>query len=140
MMANEAEYAAIERRIERFLVGLGVAMTLGALVGWGVRAGAGAAAGTALCWVNFRWLRQGAGALIRLGQAQADAAKVKVPATVHAKFVGRLLLLLVAAYAILAWLRLPVIAVLCGLVAVVPAILLELGYELVHGYHRWNTQ
>jgi len=44
------------------------------------------------------------------------------------------------AYAILAWLRLPVIAVLCGLVAVVPAILLELGYELMQGHHRWNTQ
>jgi hypothetical protein len=137
---NDAEYAAIERRIERFLISLGAAMTLGAAIGWGIRAGAGAAVGTALCWLNFRWLRQGTAALIRVGQAQAAAENVRVPPMVHAKFLGRLLLLLVVAYVILAWLRLPAIAFLCGLVAVVPAVVLELGYELVHGQHRWNTQ
>ncbi len=136
---DDAEYAAIERRIERFLIGLGAATTLGAAIGWGLRAGAGAAVGTALCWLNFRWLRQGAAALIRLGKAQAAAEKASVPPIVHAKFLGRLLLLLVVAYVILAWLRLPAIAFLCGLVAVVPAVVLELGYELVHGQHRWNT-
>jgi len=139
-MADESEYAAIERRIELFLVGLGAAMTIGAGVGWGLRSAAAAAAGTALCWLNFRWLRRGAAGLIRLGQAQADAARARVPTTVHAKFVGRLLLLLLVAYAILAWLRLPAIAFLCGLVAVVPAILAELGYELVHGIHRSRAQ
>lgn len=137
---DDADYAAIERRVERFLVGLGAAMTLAAAIGWGWRAAAGAAIGTALCWLNFRWLRQGAAALIRLGQAQSDAEKARVPPMVHAKFLGRLLLLLLVAYVILAWLRLPAIAFLCGLVAVVPAIVLELGYELVHGQHRWNTQ
>jgi hypothetical protein len=136
---DEAEYAAIERRIERFLIGLGAAFTLGAGIGWGIRAGAGAAVGTALCWLNFRWLRQGAAALIRLAQAQATLENPRVPPLVHVKFFGRLLLLLLVAYAILAWLRLPAIAFLCGLVAVVPAIVLELGYELVHGQHRWNT-
>jgi hypothetical protein len=136
---DEAEYAAIERRIDRFLLGLGAAFTLGAVIGWGIRAGAGAAVGTALCWLNFRWLRQGAAALIRLGQAQATLENPRVPPLVHVKFFGRLLLLLLVAYAILAWLRLPALAFLCGLVAVVPAIVLELGYELVHGQHRWNT-
>jgi hypothetical protein len=115
-------------------------MTLAAAVGWGWGAAAGAAVGTALCWLNFRWLRQGAAALIRLGQSQSDAEKASVPPLIHAKFLGRLLLLLLVAYAILAWLRLPAIAFLCGLVAVVPAIVLELGYELVRGQHRWDTQ
>jgi ATP synthase I chain len=136
---DDSEYAAIERRIERFLIGLGAAITLGSGIGWGIRAGAGAAVGTALCWLNFRWLRQGAAALIHLGQGQATLEKPHVPPLVHVKFFGRLLLLLLVAYAILAWLRLPAIAFLCGLVAVVPAIVLELGYELVHGQHRWNT-
>ena len=94
MTTDDSQYAAIERRIERFLIGLGAAMTLGAGIGWGIRAAEGAALGTALCWLNFRWLRQGAAALIRLSQAQAEAAKARVPTTVHAKFVGRLLLLL----------------------------------------------
>jgi ATP synthase I subunit len=137
---DDADYAAIERRVERFLIGLGAAMTLAAGIGWGMRAAAGAAMGTALCWLNFRWLRQGAAALIRLGRAQAAAENAHVPAMIHAKFLGRLLLLLVVAYVILAWLRLPAIAFLCGLVAVVPAIVIELGYELVHGHHRLNAQ
>ncbi len=139
-METESDFAAIERRLEYFLVGAGAAMSVGAAVGWGLRAGVGAAAGTLVCWLNFRWLRQGAAALVRLGLAQAGIEQVRVPKTVHAKFVGRAMLLLLAAYAMLVWLHLPGIAVLCGLVAVVPAILLEVGYELVHGHHRWNAQ
>jgi len=139
-METESDFAAIERRLEYFLVGAGAAMSLGAAVGWGLRAGIGAAAGTLVCWLNFRWLRQGAAALVRLGLAQAGVEQVHVPKTVHAKFLGRAMLLLVAAYAMLVWLHLPAIAVLCGLVAVVPAILLEVGYELAHGHHRWNAQ
>jgi len=138
-MADDADYTAIERRLERFLIGVGLATTIGAGIGWGLRAAEGAVVGTALCWLNFRWLRQGAAALIRLGQAQATLEKPRVPPLVHIKFFGRLLLLLVVAYVILAWLRLPAIAFLCGLVAVVPAILIELGYELARGEHRWNT-
>jgi ATP synthase I subunit len=136
---DDALHAAIERRIERFLIGVGAAATIGAAIGWGLRAAEGAAIGTALCWLNFRWLRLGAAALIRIGQAQAKRENPRVPPLTHAKFFGRLLLLLVVAYVILVWLRLPAIAFLCGLVAVVPAILLELGYELARGEHRWNT-
>ena len=72
---DDAAYAAIERRLERFLIGVGAAATLGAGIGWGLRAAAGAAIGTALCWLNFRWLRQGAAALIRLGAGAGNARK-----------------------------------------------------------------
>lgn len=136
---SEAEANAIERRIEWLIVALGAAITIGAEIGWGRGAAASAAVGTILCWLNFRWLRQGAAGLMRLGMAQAGAEKVHVPRSVHAKFLGRLVLLLVAAYVILAWLRLPVIAFLCGAVAVIPAIVVELFYELAHGHHRWKT-
>lgn len=135
---NDAEYAAIERRLERFALGAGAGIAAIAAVGWGWRAGLAAAAGLALCWMNVRWLRQGAGAVIQLGLAQAGVEKTRVPRTVHAKFVGRLVLLLGAAYAILVWLRMPAVPFICGLTAVVPAIVLELGYELVHGQHRWT--
>lgn len=137
---NDSDYAAIERRIEWFIAGLGGAITIGAAVGWGLRAAAGAAVGTALCWLNFRWLRQGAAGVIRLGLLQAGVEKVRIPKKVHAKHFGRLALLLLVAYAILVLFRLPAVAVLCGLVAVAPAIVLELGYELIHGHHRWNAE
>jgi hypothetical protein len=136
---NDATYIAIERRLEKFLVAVGAAATLGAGIGWGWRAAAGAAVGTVLCWLNYRWLRLGAAALIRVGQAQATYENPRVPPLTHIKFFGRLLLLLVVAYAILSWLRLPAIAFLCGLVAVVPAILIELFYELARGEHHWNA-
>lgn len=138
-MTTDAGSISVERRIERFILALGAAMTAGAGIGWGIRAAEAAAIGTALCWLNFRWLRLGADGLMRLGMAQAGREIVRVPRSTHAKFFGRLVLLLVVAYAILAWLRLPAIAFLCGLVALVPAILLELAYELKHGRHRWNA-
>lgn len=137
-MTGEAEALQIERRIERYILLLGMAFAIGSAAGWGWRASEAAVIGTALCWVNFRWLRQGAAALMRLGMAQAGAEQVYVPRSVHAKFFGRLVLLLVAAYVILSWLRLPVIAFLCGAVAVVPAIIVELMYEIAHGQHRWK--
>lgn len=139
-MVAESEYDSIERRIERFIAGFGFAASLGAGIGWGVRAAAGTVIGAALCWLNFRWLRQGAEGVIRLGMAQAGAESVRVPKKTHAKFLGRLALLLVVVYAILAWLRLPAVAVLCGLAVVLPAIVLELGYETVRGDHHWNAQ
>lgn len=138
-MTSDQEPNAIERRLERLIVALGAGMTIGAEIGWGYRAAAGAAIGTILCWLNFRWLRQGATALMQLGIAQAGAEQVHVPRSTHAKFLGRLVLLLVAAYVILVWLRLPAIAFLCGAVAVVPAIVVELFYEMAHGHHRWKA-
>lgn len=137
-MASEAEHLAIERRIEWFIILVGVTTTVGAGIGWGFRAAGGAAVGAILCVVNFRWLRHGATALMRLALSQAGAEQVHVPRSMHAKFFGRLVLLLAAAYVILALLRLPAVAFLCGAVAVVPAILIELIYELAHGQHRWK--
>jgi hypothetical protein len=137
---TDTEYVSIEKRLEWFIVLIGIAIIIGAWVRFGTRGAAGAAAGTALCWLNFRWLRQGAGAVISLGLAQAGKASTSVPKMLQAKFMWRLMLLVISAYAILIWLKLPVIPVICGLSAVVPAILLELGYELVRGQHRWTGQ
>jgi len=137
---NPSDSEAIERRIELFIPILGGIMALAASLKWGIRGAEGVALGAALCWLNFRWLRRGATGVINLGMAQAGAQVVHVPRSVHAKFFGRLLLLLVAAYVILSRLRLPAIPVVCGLAAVVPAILVELAYELATGHHRWNEQ
>ncbi|HKS82178.1 MAG TPA: ATP synthase subunit I [Candidatus Acidoferrales bacterium] len=136
----DTEYVSIEKRLEWFIVFLGIAITAAAMVRYGARGAVGAAAGTALCWLNFRWLRLGAGAVISLGLAQAGKDSAPVPRMLHARFILRLLLLLIFAYAILIWLKLPIVPVICGLSAVVPAILLELGYELVRGQHRWTGQ
>lgn len=137
-MVHSIDETQIEWRMEAFVVVAGVAVAITSAAGWGWHAGLAAALGLLLCWLNFRWLRAGAGAVVQLGLAQAGVEQPHVPKSVHAKFFGRLVLLLVATYAILVWLHLPAIAFVCGLTAVVPAIMLELGYELVHGQHRWS--
>lgn len=139
-MVDDSENVAIERRIEAWIGAAGALAVLVAGAGWGLRAAGGAAFGAALCWLNFHWLRQGAAGVIRLGMAQAGAEHVAVPRTIHAKFLGRFALMLVAVYAILVWVRLPAVAVLCGLAVVVPAIVCELGYELMRGHHRWHAR
>jgi hypothetical protein len=134
MTADGKDHGAIERRIEAFIAVIGAAATVGAAVGWGKRAAEGTAVGAALCWLNFRWLRQGADGVIKLGLAQAGSEAVRVPRKTHAKFLGRLGLLLVAVYVILVWLRLPAVAVVCGLTAVFPAVLCGVGYEALRGH------
>jgi ATP synthase I chain len=138
-MVDGTRSTAVELRIEWFILMLGAAMTLVAWIGWGKAAGEGAALGAALCWLNFRWLRQGATAVTRLGLAQAGLEHVKIPKKIYAKFFGRLILLVVIVYAILTWLHLPALAVVSGLTAVFPAILAELGFELMRGHDRWNA-
>jgi len=140
MIAEDPESVAVERRIEQFILVAGIALTAGAAAGWGRRPAEGAAIGTALCWLNFRWLRQGAQGVIRLGLAQAGVETVRVPRSTHAKFLGRITLMVLVVYATLTWLHLPVVAMFCGLTAVLPAILMELGYEMMHGQHRWNAR
>jgi hypothetical protein len=138
-MEDDFESVAVEQRIERFILALGAILALLGAIGWGRRAAEGVAIGAALSWLNFRWLRQGAAGVIQLGLAQAGVEDVKIPKRVHAKFLGRLVLLVVAAYAILVWLHLPALAVVSGLTAVFPAVLAELGFEVMRGHHRWNA-
>jgi hypothetical protein len=135
MRADELFYGAAERRIEYFAVGLGVAATAFAAPVWGARAAVGVGAGALLSWLNFRWLKQGVGALVTLSTAQAGAEKVRVPKRVYWKFLGRYALVIVVAYVILRRSSVPALALLSGLFAIVAAVLMELLYELSRGWH-----
>ena len=130
MAANEAYYAAAERRIEYVTLGIGAASTIGALVFWTIRAGAGIAVGAVLAWLNYRWLKQGIGALAGLAKAQKDAAKVRVPRSVYFKFMGRYVLLIAVAYVILTRFNVPVASLLAGFGALVLAVLGEIVWQL----------
>ncbi|HKQ87318.1 MAG TPA: ATP synthase subunit I [Candidatus Acidoferrales bacterium] len=134
-MTSEAVRYGLDRRIEFLIPLIGAAGSFIAFIGWGWRAAAGTAVGAAVCWLNFRWLRQGAAGVIKLGLAQAGAEHARVPRKTHAKFLGRLGLLLLAVYAILVWLRLPAVPVLCGLTAVFPAVIFGAGYEALRGHN-----
>ena len=99
----------------------------------------GLAIGTALAWLNFRWLKQGVTSLVKLSTAQANSEHARVPVSIYAKFFGRFALLLVVVYVILSRSWMPVAAVLGGLFAVVAAVMIELMWELVRGRRETET-
>jgi hypothetical protein len=97
------------------------------------------AVGAALAWLNFRWLKQGVAALVKLSTAQAGAEHARVPTGVYVKFFGRFAILLIVVYGILSRSLLPAAAVLGGLFAVVAAVMFELVWELVRGKRETET-
>jgi ATP synthase I chain len=130
MAGDEAFYAAAEHRIEWLILGIGAVATAGTAFMWGARAAAGLAAGAILSWVNYRWMKQGVDTLARLSTAQAGSRRAQVPASVYLKFLGRYVLLIVAAYAILRAFRPPVASLLAGFFSVVAAVLVEMVGQL----------
>ena len=126
MQENDAFYAASERRIEYLTLAVGAVATIAATAIWSWRSSAAVAAGAALSWVNYRWLKQGVATLARLSTAQAGSEKARVPPSVYLKFLGRYALLIAAAYAILRGFKLPAAGLLAGFFAVIAAVLVEL--------------
>jgi hypothetical protein len=140
MSDSESIYRTAEYRIEWMTLAFGIAGAAFVFLRWGSRAGAGVALGAALAWLNFRWLKQGVAALVKLSTAQAaDSEHARVPLTVYAKFFGRFALLLVVVYVILSRSLLPVAAVVGGLFAVVAAVMIEIMWELVRGSRGTET-
>jgi ATP synthase I chain len=139
MAESDSIYLAAEHRIEWMTLAFGLAGASFVLIRWGWRPGAGVALGAALAWLNFRWLKQGVTALVKISTAQADSEHARVPLSIYAKFFGRFALLLVVVYVILSRSLLPVAAVLGGLFAVVAAVMIELMWELVRGKHGTET-
>ena len=131
MAGTDMNYATAEHRIEWVTLALGLAASAYSFARWGWRPGTGVALGAALAWLNYRWLKQGVGALVKLSTAQAGEEHPRVPRTVYVKFFGRYALLLAVVYVILSRSLLPVVAVLGGLFAVVAAVMIELMWELV---------
>jgi ATP synthase I chain len=124
-MGDEAFYAAAERRIEYLTIGIGAAGAGTASIVWGIRAGIGVALGALLSWINFRWMKQGIGTLARLSTTQQDAPEVRIPKWAYLKFLGRYVLLIIAAYVILRGFRSTAASLLAGLFAAVAAVLVE---------------
>jgi hypothetical protein len=130
MATDESFYAAAERRIEYFTLAIGAIGALVAAVSWSRKAGLSVAAGAALSWLNYRWMKQGIAALARLSTAQESAEKARVPSSVYVKFLGRYALLIVVAYVILRGFSLPAASFIVGLFAVVAAALAEMVGQL----------
>ena len=120
---TEAEASRALGRISRamFAIGAGGAILAFAWQGW--TWGLGFAAGSALSWASFRWLKQIVNAL---GDNRPVRSRVAVLAGL------RYLLLGGGAYAILIYSQISVIAVLAGLFVSAAAVIVEIFIQLVY--------
>ena len=113
------------RRIYRNVIWIGIAGALAALAWKGWAAGAGFLAGAAASGLNFRWLH-------RLVDSLGAVAPAPRKARIAWLFGLRYLIFGTAAYVIVKFFGVNLVAVLAGLLAAVAAVMVEILYELVY--------
>jgi hypothetical protein len=112
-------------RVFQLSVGLMAAGAIGYFLARGWRGGSGFLLGSAIAYLNFRWMR-------RLVDALGDSAPKKKPKSWMAVLLGlRYLLLGLIAYAILRFSEISLTATLAGLFVPAAAVILEILIELI---------
>jgi ATP synthase I chain len=131
--SNELVHARFSRRVQWLTVILGLTGGVAAGLLKSPQAAYGVAIGTALAWVNYRWLDQGLSAFVRGSAAQEGLPKPQVPLSTYAKFGGRYALIGIALYAIVRLLAIPALWLIVGLLALGLAVTVEGLYEVISG-------
>lgn len=122
---------ATERRIAWLTLVLGFATgAIVALVGR-TRWGAGLVIGTALAWLNFRWLRRGVNTFVLASKAQAGLEKPRVPIGTYLLMLLRYGLIAFAVYVIFEYLQIPLLSMVVGLCALAVAAIAASVYEIL---------
>lgn len=91
----------------------------------------GLAIGTALGWLNFRWLRRAVDALVIVSTAQAGREKAKVPVTAYVAALFRYGLLGLAVYVIFEFLHVPLGSMIFGFCALAAATIAASVWEIL---------
>lgn len=123
--------AATERRIAWLTLLLGLAATFAAVLLRRWTWAAGLATGTALAWLNFRWLRRGLDGLVAASKAQSGAEKPRVPTITYALMILRYGLIALAVYVIFEVLKVPLLSMVLGLCALGAATIAASVYEVL---------
>lgn len=131
--SNEIFHARFSRRVQLLTLALGWTGALLAALLKSHRAGYGVAIGTALAWLNYRWLEQGLNAFVTASVAQEGLPKPQVPISTYVRFGGRYLLIGLALYVIVAFLAIPALWLIVGLLALGLAVTVEGLYEVMSG-------
>jgi len=130
-VAEEVAGAATERRIAwlTLLFGFAAAAILALLRqrSWAT----GLAVGTVLAWLNFRWLKRGLDALVRVSEAQQGLEKPQVPLATYFTAIFRYGLLALAVYVIFKYLRVPLGSMVIGLCALAAATIAASVWEIL---------
>ncbi len=115
--ANRPRFQNLESLIAEMTlaIGLAAAITVGFAYDWMWALGVGI--GDFLAWLNFRWLKQGVGALAAAATAQSSQQKVQVPVGSYFLAMFRYALIAFAVYVIFKYLRVPILSMIVGLFA-----------------------
>ena len=128
-------YHLAEQRIAQLTLVLGAVASAGACLLFSIRVGTGVLIGAFLAWLNFRWLKNGLDAIVRISTAQADSAKARLPVSSLIGLFGRYSLIAASVCAIFIFLRIPVLSMLVGLCALGAATMVGSLYEI---FRSWD--
>ena len=92
---------------------------------------AGLAIGSVLGWLNFRWLRRAADALVAVSTAQEGREKPKVPLTTYLAALFRYGLLGLTVYVIFVYLHVPLGSMILGFCALAAAAIAASVWEIL---------
>ena len=120
-MPDELTYERAARRIARFTLVIGSAGSVVALAIGGWRLAAGFLAGSAISWLNFRWLKR---TVDRLDGSRKPRGAAGLAA--------RYLLLGAAGYVIFRFARVSLPAVLAGVFVLTAAVFMEVAFEIAY--------
>ena len=122
---------ATERRIGWLTLVFGFVATAVVLVLRHQRWATGLAMGTALAWLNFRWLRHAVDALVAVSTAQAGRERARVPLTAYLAALFRYGLLGLAVYVIFVFLHVPLGSIIFGFCALAAATIVASVWEIL---------
>ena len=129
----ESFYSDAYARIIRFMLALGIVVTIAVLVRFGLAVAAGFVVGCAIALMNFHWLKRVVSALADRATATGERQSSK---GVVLRFLLRYFLIALSAYAIFKISRDSLYGLLAGLFLPVGAILMEAIYELYAALRR----
>jgi ATP synthase I subunit len=130
--ASRAAGHPTERRIGWLTPIFGVLAALAAYLTHHPRFAVGLILGSALAWLNFRWLRKGLDALVAGFVVQAGQAKPQVPLWTYLAAALRYGLLASAVYVIFVYLHVPLVSLILGLCALAVAAILASVWEILN--------
>ena len=132
--ASAAFYARALPRIRRSMLGLAIPVAVFIILRFGWKIGLGFLVGCGIAYVNFYWLKR-----VVSGLADKVTATGKRPSSagIVLRFVGRYLLMALAAYAIFRFSPVSLYGLFAGLFLPVGAIMCEAAYEL-YAALRWG--
>jgi len=123
-LISDTFYRQSESRISLFTLAIGLLAAIPVALFHSPAWGAGIFIGSALAWLNFRWLKQGLDALSTAAVAQQTNEKVRVPVLTYAKALFRYALIALCIYVIFEYLHVPALSMVCGLFALGAATIL----------------